>query len=75
MVTDPNSAAVDAVVARHREVRVTETAVDLARQRLDIFSPCALGNALDDQIVAALSAQIICGGANNQLAHEGTANR
>ena len=28
--------------------------------------------ALDDETVAVLEAEIVCGGANNQLAHEGT---
>jgi valine dehydrogenase (NAD+) len=30
-----------------------------------------LGGALDDETVAVLSARIVCGGANNQLAHPG----
>ena len=36
-----------------------------------MFSPNALGGALDDETVEALRARIVCGGANNQLAREG----
>ena len=43
----------------------------LLAQPLDIYAPCALGGALDDDTVAALTARIVCGGANNQLAHPG----
>jgi valine dehydrogenase (NAD+) len=37
----------------------------------DVFAPCALGGAVDDNTAAALTAKIVCGGANNQLAHPG----
>jgi valine dehydrogenase (NAD+) len=43
----------------------------LIRSDLDIYAPCALGGALDDDTVPALTARIVCGGANNQLAHPG----
>ena len=35
------------------------------------MAPCALGGALTDDLVATLTARIVCGGANNQLAHHG----
>ena len=41
------------------------------RADLDVFSPCALGRALTDEVVATLRATVVCGGANNQLAHPG----
>jgi valine dehydrogenase (NAD+) len=44
---------------------------ELLARPLDIYSPCAMGGALNDETVAALSARIVCGGANNQLAHAG----
>ncbi|HLR84171.1 MAG TPA: valine dehydrogenase, partial [Nocardioidaceae bacterium] len=43
----------------------------LIRGDLDVYAPCALGGALDDATVDVLSAQIVCGSANNQLAHPG----
>jgi leucine dehydrogenase len=38
---------------------------------VDIVAPCALGGAVDGHNIGRLRAQIICGSANNQLAHEG----
>ena len=40
-------------------------------QAMDVYAPCALGGALSDETVAVLQAQIVCGGANNQLDHPG----
>lgn len=40
----------------------------------DIFSPCALGSILDEDNVTRLGARLICGGANNQLAHDAIAD-
>jgi leucine dehydrogenase len=37
-------------------------------QPVDLFAPCALGAVLDDLTIPRLRAQIVCGGANNQLA-------
>jgi leucine dehydrogenase len=36
----------------------------------DVFSPCALGGALNDRTVPKLRCKIVAGGANNQLAEE-----
>src|SRR6185295_1648584 len=36
----------------------------------DIFAPCALGAMLNDDTIPRLKCQIVCGGANNQLAEE-----
>ncbi len=38
---------------------------------MDLYAPSALGGALDEETVAALQAEIVCGAANNQLAHPG----
>ena len=35
---------------------------------VDIYAPCALGATLNDQTIPRLKAEIVCGGANNQLA-------
>ena len=37
---------------------------------LDVYAPCALGEAIDDDIAEQIKARIICGAANNQLAHD-----
>ena len=49
---------------------VPDTAT-LIRTPHDVYSPNALGGALDDETVVALRAKIVCGAANNQLAHPG----
>jgi valine dehydrogenase (NAD+) len=38
---------------------------------LDVYAPCALGGALNDETVAVLQAKVVCGAANNQLDHAG----
>ena len=43
----------------------------LITEKLDILAPCALGGTLTEPIVNALTARIVCGAANNQLAHPG----
>ena len=60
-------------LARQQRIDTTLLAsrADLVGRSLDIYSPCALGGAIDDDTVSALSARVICGGANNQLAHPG----
>jgi leucine dehydrogenase len=40
---------------------------------VDIVAPCALGGAVDGHSVQRLRCQIVCGSANNQLAHDGLA--
>jgi valine dehydrogenase (NAD+) len=74
VIFDTNPAAVERVRAQHPEVTVADTRAGLFGGTLDVYSPCALGGAVDDDTVTALSAagaKIICGGANNQLAHPG----
>ncbi|MGI9155533.1 MAG: Glu/Leu/Phe/Val family dehydrogenase [Marmoricola sp.] len=71
VVTDVWQPAVDAVTSSHPPVRVASDATALVRERLDVYAPCALGGALDDEVVEVLSARIVCGAANNQLAHSG----
>jgi len=75
VVTDVDGAAVDRVRDRHPSVTVAADTRALVRTPHDVYAPCALGGALDDETVEVLPAAIVCGGANNQLAHAGTADR
>jgi leucine dehydrogenase len=43
------------------------------RADVDILAPCALGGVLDQTTIPHLNAKIVCGAANNQLAHDGLA--
>jgi valine dehydrogenase (NAD+) len=71
VICDVNAGAVDQVRAKHPDVQVAADRDALLASATDIFSPCALGGAINDGNLARLNAKIICGGANNQLAHPG----
>ncbi|MFJ3906542.1 Leu/Phe/Val dehydrogenase [Streptomyces sp. NPDC090025] len=72
VVTDVREESVRRITERFPQVSVAADTDDLIRtEGLDIYAPCALGGALDDDTVAVLTAAIVCGAANNQLAHPG----
>ena len=71
LVCDVNAAALDRVRSRHPQVAVVTDNSALVRSELDVYAPCALGGSLDNETVGVLSARVVCGGANNQLAHTG----
>jgi valine dehydrogenase (NAD+) len=71
VVYDTNPAASARVLATHPDVEVAASRADLLASQLDVYSPCALGGAIDEDTVHSFGARIICGGANNQLAHPG----
>jgi valine dehydrogenase (NAD+) len=65
VAADPSAAA----RARAAEVIVGLTIVDSVRELdIDVYAPCALGATLDHDVVRWLHADVVCGGANNQLA-------
>jgi valine dehydrogenase (NAD+) len=69
VVFDVDDDAVKQVVEADPSVEVADSEDGLVRwPGLDVFSPNALGGALDDDAASALTASIVCGGANNQLA-------
>ncbi|QJY47753.1 Glu/Leu/Phe/Val dehydrogenase [Pseudonocardia broussonetiae] len=70
-VTDPYRPALDALVARCPHVTVVDSTEELLAGDLDVYSPCAMGGAIGRATLAALRAEIVCGGANNQLAEPG----
>ncbi len=69
VVSDVNAAALDRAQGTFAIDTVDVDA--LPGVAMDVYAPCALGSALDDETVPALQAQVVCGGANNQLAHPG----
>jgi len=70
VVADVNTAAVQEVQSRFPQVEAVAPDA-LVATPMDIYAPCALGGALDDETVPVLQAEIVCGAANNQLAHAG----
>ncbi|MEU3351917.1 Glu/Leu/Phe/Val dehydrogenase dimerization domain-containing protein [Streptomyces sp. NPDC037389] len=71
VITDVRAAAAERILARHPRITAVDDAAALVRAPLDVYAPCALGGALDDETVAVLTASVVCGAANNQLAHPG----
>jgi valine dehydrogenase (NAD+) len=72
VITDVREDSVRRVTTVHPEVTVASDTDALIRTPgLDVYSPCALGGALSDATVPVLTATVVCGAANNQLAHPG----
>jgi valine dehydrogenase (NAD+) len=75
LVTDVDTAAVDRLRSRHPDVKAVPDTATLVRTAHDVYAPCALGGALDEETVDVLPGRIVCGGANNQLAGPGIADQ
>jgi valine dehydrogenase (NAD+) len=71
VVTDVHEPSVRRITEAHPEVRTAADTSALVASQLDVYAPCALGDALTDDVVEVLSARVVCGAANNQLAHPG----
>ena len=69
--TDVSAAALAWVRERYPQVELVGDVTELITSDIDVYAPCALGGALDDDTVPVLRARIVAGGANNQLAHPG----
>ncbi len=75
VVTDVDLTAVERVRDEHPGVRLVASTDALVAEPIEVYSPNALGGALTDEVVETLTARIVCGGANNQLAHGGVEKR
>ncbi|MEU3522794.1 Glu/Leu/Phe/Val dehydrogenase dimerization domain-containing protein [Streptomyces sp. NPDC038707] len=73
VITDVRADAVRRILDEHPEgvTAVAGTEALIRAEGLDIYAPCALGGALNDLTVPVLTAEVVCGAANNQLAHPG----
>jgi valine dehydrogenase (NAD+) len=69
--TDVNERALAWVRQTHPQVGLVADTVALITSDIDVYAPCALGGALNDETVPVLRAKVVAGGANNQLAHPG----
>jgi valine dehydrogenase (NAD+) len=68
VVTDVDDAAVARVLAENAGIRAVASTEALVHEQIDVYAPCALGGALTVEVAGSLRAEIVCGGANNQLA-------
>ncbi|MFR9777270.1 Glu/Leu/Phe/Val family dehydrogenase [Micromonospora sp. MS34] len=71
VATDVNPKALEWVRATHPQVGLVDDTAALVASDIDVYAPCALGGALNDDTVPALRAKVVAGAANNQLAHPG----
>ncbi|WP_372728933.1 Glu/Leu/Phe/Val dehydrogenase [Nocardioides sp.] len=71
VVTDVHAPSVEAIREEFPQVTSVDSTDALVASELDVYAPCALGGAITDEVVDVLSAKIVCGAANNQLAHPG----
>ncbi|SNT45117.1 valine dehydrogenase (NAD+) [Asanoa hainanensis] len=71
VATDVSERALEWVRATYPQVDLVTDASAMVSADIDVYAPCALGGALDDDTVPALRAKIVTGAANNQLAHPG----
>jgi valine dehydrogenase (NAD+) len=73
VITDVRDDTVRRITGKHpgRVTAVADTEELIRIEGLDIYAPCALGGALNDASVPVLTAKVVCGAANNQLAHPG----
>lgn len=71
VATDVNPKALEWVRATHPQVELVDDVAALVAADIDVYAPCALGGALNDDTVPVLRAKVVAGAANNQLAHPG----
>lgn len=71
VATDVNPRALAWARTNHPQVTLMDDATALTAADIDVYAPCALGGALNDDTVPALRAKVVAGAANNQLAHPG----
>lgn len=65
---EPSESALEYALAEVPSISVAPSIDHLNSMALDVYSPNALGGAITAELAAGLDAQLICGGANNQLA-------
>ncbi|HET7899989.1 MAG TPA: Glu/Leu/Phe/Val dehydrogenase dimerization domain-containing protein [Candidatus Nanopelagicales bacterium] len=73
LAADTDADAVARLRSAHPDVEVAASPDDVVLADVDVLSPCALGGIITADVVAALQAAAVCGGANNQLADESLA--
>ncbi|MEV6634312.1 Glu/Leu/Phe/Val dehydrogenase dimerization domain-containing protein [Actinoplanes sp. NPDC051470] len=71
VATDVSEAAQEWARTTYPQIDLMADTTALITSEIDVYAPCALGGALDDETVPLLRAEVVTGGANNQLAHPG----
>jgi valine dehydrogenase (NAD+) len=71
VATDVSERAFAWARATYPQVDLVADVTTLITSDIDVYAPCALGGACNDETVPLLRAKIVAGAANNQLAHPG----
>ncbi|MBO3744102.1 Glu/Leu/Phe/Val family dehydrogenase [Actinoplanes flavus] len=71
VATDVSEAALTWARTTHPQITLVPDTTALITSDIDVYAPCALGGALNDDTVPVLRARVVTGAANNQLAHPG----
>lgn len=69
IVSDIDKKRVEKIKKEFPQVKIVDRQ-EIHKQKVDVYSPCALGNEFNEKNVRELNCKIICGSANNQLADE-----
>jgi len=67
IVADVDVEKVKSLKHKFPKVEIVKS-TEIHKQRVDVYAPCALGDEFNKKTIPQLRCQIICGGANNQLA-------
>jgi len=65
-VTDTNKSVVKKIKKKYTKVVVVRPTA-IHKQKVDIFSPCALSHSINSKTIGQLGCNMVVGGANNQL--------
>jgi len=68
-ISDINEKEIHSIPRKYKNVQAV-IPEDIHKQKVDIFSPCALGGILNKKTIKSIRAQIILGTANNQLQND-----
>jgi leucine dehydrogenase len=69
-ITDTDKLTLKKIAKTFPKVKITKVD-EIFHQKVDVLSPCAMAHALNSKRIPRIKAQIILGGANNQLTHPG----
>lgn len=73
-IADTNPENVQNILNMYGDIQTIDCS-EIATRKCDIYAPCALGAEFDDANVSRLACDIVCGGANNQLASDDIGDR
>lgn len=69
VAADINPKAVAAALKKFPKIKIVSSE-NIHKEKVDVYSPCAMGNEFNAKKISELKCAIVCGGANNQLSSE-----